>query len=76
MELVGIRGAAMKNLPPLACLDCGTPYQSFPLDSTLPNDQWRMIHDSEGGILCANCMVERASKLPGAVAIRMQIEFA
>jgi hypothetical protein len=35
-----------------------------------------MIHNSEGGLLCANCMVERASHLPGAVAVRMQIEFA
>ncbi len=62
--------------PPLACLDCGKVYRDFPLDATLPDEQWRMIHDSEGGILCANCMVARAAKLPGAVAVRMQIEFA
>ncbi len=58
------------------CLDCGKPYSEFPLDSTLPDEQWRMIHNSEGGILCANCMVARAAKLPGTIAVRMRIEFA
>lgn len=66
----------LMNLPPLACLDCGKPYRDFPLDSTLSAEQWRLIHDSEGGVLCANCMVARAAKLPGVVAVRMQIEFA
>lgn len=60
----------------LKCLDCRKPYKSFGLDMTLPDDQWRMIHDSEGGLLCANCMVARASKLKGAVAVRAKIEFA
>ena len=60
----------------LSCLDCGKLYAEFPLDSTLPDEQWRMIHESDGGLLCANCMVLRASKLPGVIAIRMQIEFA
>ncbi len=61
---------------PLCCLDCLKPYSNFPLDSTLPNEQWRMIHDGDGGVLCANCMVARAAKLPGAVALRMRIEFS
>lgn len=59
-----------------ACMDCGKPYASFPLDTTLTDDQWRMIHDSEGGILCANCMVERAARLSGAIGCRMHIELA
>ena len=59
-----------------ACLDCGKPYSDFPLDATLPDEQWRMIHDSEGGLLCANCMVARLAKLPGAIAVRMRLEFA
>ena len=59
-----------------ACLDCGKPYSDFPLDTVLPDEQWRMIHDSEGGLLCANCMVARLAKLPGAVAVRMRLEFA
>jgi hypothetical protein len=60
---------------PLSCMDCGLPYSMFSVDSTLPDEQWRMIHDSEGGLLCAQCMVERASKLPGVVAVRMRIDF-
>lgn len=59
----------------LSCMDCGVPYADIPLDATLSDEQWRMIHDSEGGILCASCMVARAAKFPGAVAVRMRIEF-
>lgn len=61
----------------LSCEDCGLSYQDFGLDSTLPNDQWAMIHPTGGGgILCTNCMVNRASRLDGAVAVRMHIEFS
>ena len=59
-----------------SCIDCGLLYEEFGLDSTLPDEQWLMIHpEGEGGILCANCMVRRASSLAGAVAIRMYIDF-
>lgn len=62
----------------LKCEDCGLPYQDFPLDTTVPNSQWHDIHPEhpEGGILCANCMVRRASRLPGIIAARMVFEFA
>ena len=60
----------------LACMDCGKPYADFPLDATLPDEQWLMIHDSHGGVLCANCMVARAAKIPGAIAVRMFIDRA
>ena len=63
------------RLPPLVCLDCGKPYIEFALDSMLSDKQRLLIHDREGGLLCANCIVSRASKLPGAVVVRMQIEF-
>ena len=56
------------------CLDCGMPYKDFPLDTTLPDEQWRMIHDGEGGLLCAGCMVARAAHIPGVIAVRMFIE--
>ena len=56
------------------CMDCGLPYSGFPLDATLPDEQWKLIHDSHGGLLCANCMVGRAAKLDGAIAVRMFIE--
>ena len=60
----------------VTCLDCAELYDGFGLDATLADDQWRMIHNSRDGILCANCMVKRAAMLPGAIAIRMHIEFA
>ena len=60
----------------LSCMDCGKPYRDFPLDTNLPNAQWKMIHNSDGGVLCANCMVERISRLPKAVAVQARIDFA
>lgn len=34
-----------------------------------------MIHpEGQEGILCANCMVKRASRLPGIIAARMVLE--
>lgn len=61
----------------LKCMDCPTAYRDFPLDCTLPDEQWAMIHDSEGGVLCAACMVRRIRKrVPGAVAVRMTIDIS
>ena len=61
----------------LKCEDCSLPYKDFPLDTTIPNGQWLDIHPERdgGGILCANCMIKRASKLPGIIAARMVFEF-
>lgn len=58
----------------LRCMDCRLLYEDFPLDMTLSDEQWNMIHDSPGGVLCASCIVKRASKLRGAVAVRAHIE--
>jgi hypothetical protein len=58
------------------CLDCGMPYRDFPLDTTLPDDQWLMIHpEGENGLLCASCMVRRASRLTGIIAVRARFDF-
>ncbi len=38
------------------CMDCGLSYP-FPLDCTLPHDQWKQIAPDDG-LLCANCMVK------------------
>lgn len=72
-----VEKAEAKQLAP-ACMDCGLPYASFGIDTTLPDDQWLMINRKGGfnGLLCANCMVRRASKLPGIIAARMTLEFA
>lgn len=62
----------------LTCEDCSLPYRSFPLDMTLPDDQWAMIHPGDdGGVLCAQCIVQRASRLGRhVIAVRAVIEFA
>jgi hypothetical protein len=60
----------------LGCMDCGKPYSTFPLDMTIPDGQWREIHETDGGVLCANCMVARLAKLPGAIAVRAYLETA
>ena len=60
----------------VACMDCGLPYIEHGLDTTLTNEQWRLIHDNEGGLLCGRCIAVRAHKLEGAVAIRARIAFA
>lgn len=59
------------------CMDCGIPYGSPDwVDTTLSDDQWLRLVGSPDGILCANCIVKRASKLPEVVAMRAKIEFA
>jgi hypothetical protein len=66
---------AEKPTDKLYCADCGELYGEN-LDVTLPDDQWLMIHpDGESGILCGGCMVKRANKLPGIIAIRMRFDF-
>ena len=53
------------------CKDCGLPYESFLLDVTLPDEQWLAIHPSgKDGLLCARCIVARASKLSNIIAVR------
>jgi len=57
------------------CKDCGLLYQEFGIDTTLPDNQWLTIHpEGRGGLLCANCIVKRASRLPGIIATRMVLE--
>lgn len=58
------------------CLDCGLDYGDFGMDTLLPRWQWLMIHPSEGGLLCANCIVKRAAKIPGAVGLQAVIGIA
>lgn len=56
------------------CLDCSKPYQEFGLDTVLSHEQWKLIHPEEIGVLCSQCIVNRAEKL-GAVIIKSTIEF-
>ena len=60
----------------VCCDDCGKPYSEFGLDTTLPNNQWSDITMDGATLLCTNCMVIRASKLPHVIAARMVIDIA
>lgn len=63
--------------PEPLCMDCDAPYGGPDwIDTTLPHEQWKLIHNSEGGILCANCIVRRAAKLPKIIVMRARLEFA
>jgi hypothetical protein len=55
-------------------LDCGKPYGEFGLDMVLPDEQWEMIHPDKNGLLCAACIVKRASKLSMAIVVKAIIE--
>lgn len=58
-----------------ACMDCGLPYERFPLDVLLPRAQWLRIHPDEGGLLCAACIVQRVKdRIPGATVIHAVAE--
>ena len=64
----------------MTCKDCGLPYDDFGLDTVLPNLQWSTIspeHETEMDIiLCANCMVKRASKFDNVIVAHMFFECA
>lgn len=55
------------------CHDCKRDYTTMPLDVVLPDEQWRVLCP-EGGILCADCLLARASCLPGVMVARMTLE--
>lgn len=57
----------------LGCHDCGT--QDMPIDTVLTGRQWELICP-EGGMLCASCIVRRASRLPDVINLTTRITFA
>lgn len=60
----------------VGCEDCGLPYRDFPLDLTIPDADWEVIHPGSngGGLLCAQCIVTRASRLPDVTVVRATFE--
>lgn len=63
------------EMPVLTCADCTLRYEDFPLDVVLPDADWLAIHpEGPGGVLCAQCIVKRASKLKGVVIVRAYLE--
>ena len=60
----------------IRCLDCGCDYAAtMALSLLIPREQWLLIHPEDGGVLCANCILRRAEKLPGAINITGRITF-
>lgn len=58
------------------CFDCGMPYGGKDwIDTVLPNEQWKLICP-ENQILCANCIVKRASKIKGVIITKMKLVYA
>ncbi len=59
------------------CDSCGKRYCDFPMDTTVSNYQWSLIHpENSDGLLCAGCMVERGANIPGVLAARLVFEVA
>ena len=59
------------------CFDCGMAYgESDWVDTVLPNEQWDMIFPEHDGLLCANCIIKRASKLTGIIIAKTTLIFA
>lgn len=56
------------------CKDCGLPYDDFGLDTVLSRLQWSTISDEKEDVLCANCMVKRASKFDNVIVAHMFFE--
>jgi hypothetical protein len=58
----------------MPCHDCGCPDAEMPLDTVLTLKQWQLICP-EDGMLCASCIVRRASKLPGIINACLRLQF-
>lgn len=64
-----------KDIPTAKCDDCGMPYGGEDwVDTLVPHSQWKII-SPENGILCANCIVKRASKLTNIRALKTELVF-
>lgn len=69
------------NVQEPTCKDCGLLYSEFGMDTVIPNQQWVDIHPSQtvwadcNGLLCASCMVKRASRLEGKLYAWMAFVF-
>jgi hypothetical protein len=73
------RNARSKPLPSTrtaedegGCEDCGRPYPHG-LDMVLTKKQWVAIYPEDSGVLCPSCIVNRAARLPGSIAVYAHI---
>ena len=67
---------AERTPPQVACIYCGGDYATQPLDVVLSKEQWLLLNPDDGGVLCAACIVKRASELPHVINIAAKIQFA
>jgi hypothetical protein len=63
---------ALKNAK---CMDCGKDYNEFGMDVVLPDSQWVLINPKKDGLLCAQCIVDRVSRIDGSIVVHAIIEF-
>lgn len=59
----------------LTCIDCDRMYKDFGLDVVLSDEQWELIHPNEKGVICAQCIVNRAEKIKGVINVNLTLEF-
>lgn len=52
-----------------SCMDCGKLYEGFGLDMVLSNEEWLIINPNKYGLLCVQCIVNRASKIESVIAV-------
>ena len=58
------------------CHDCGMKYGGEDwIDTVLTAEQWAMVFPEHDGILCANCIIKRASKFE-TIRAEMKLIFA
>lgn len=61
----------------ITCLDCGGDYPALmALSLLIPRSQWLLIHPDDNGVLCANCILSRAARLPNVINVTGLITFA
>jgi len=64
----------LKEMTGASCRDCGVAYGSENwVDTVLSDEQWALIFPEHDGILCANCIIKRASKIDGIIRADMRL---
>ena len=56
------------------CMDCHKDYSEFGLDTVMPDDQWALINPDINGLLCAQCIVNRASRVYGVIVVQLTLK--
>lgn len=54
------------------CLDCGGP-NTQRMSMIFAREDWLKIHPKDAGVLCANCIIRRAEKLPDIFCVQARL---